>query len=255
MYSKTDTVRSSLDASSAERMGDTLQHIGSDLSSKGDYAMALKWLRRAYETINAQDLDRLSTEGLELRLSICHDLVQAHLGVNSKESMQEANNLVAYIESEIGDKPVILHWRLEILQKSAPETLDIEEYASLLRRMVRSIGLSDESVAFLLHHFKEIRKRSASLAAGLLDELLLTRLLPSGKTEWIGKTIVRRIWMSTMQMESSEGINDLLAFLRRIYAELKAPLKPDITGAAHSVCLMCFILVHLLINGRLFGKR
>ncbi|CAM1510467.1 Fc.00g008020.m01.CDS01 [Cosmosporella sp. VM-42] len=235
MYSKTDTLRNNLDASSAEHMADALQHIGSDLSSRGDFGMALKWLRRAYELINGQDLERLSAEGLELRLAICHDLVQAMLGVGSPECVQEANDLVAFVESEIGDKPVVLHWRLEILQKSPGEIFDTEAYASILRRMIRSIDFSDTLFSFLLHHIKELRERNSRLAIGLLDELLLTRVLQSNNAEWVGKTLVRRVWMSTMDSDSSTGATDLMILLRRIPAEFCDLLHPDATGAAHSL--------------------
>lgn len=237
MYSKTNSLRHCLDASSAEHMADTLQHIGSDLSSKGDFGMALKWLRRAYELINSQDLGKLSSEGLQLRLTICHDLIQALLGTGSTEDLQEATDLVAYVESELGNKPVVLHWRLEILQKSPGEVFDTEAYASVLRSMIRSVDLSDSMLSFLLHHVKELREKSSRLAIGLLDELLLSRLIQSKNEDWVGKAIVRRTWMSTMESDPCEGAVNLTKLLQSVPVDTNASLNPVITGAVHSVSL------------------
>ncbi|KAK7423893.1 sporulation-specific protein 22 [Neonectria punicea] len=235
MYTKAEGLRHHLDPTSAELMADTLQHIGSDLSSKGDYSMALKWLRRAYELINGQELERLSAEGLELRLAICHQLVQVLLAIGSPENLREADDLVAYVESEIGDKPVVLHWKLEILQKSPAEVFDTDACASLLRRMIRSIDFSDAVFGFLLHNIKELRDRSSRLAMGLLDELLLTRLFPLANPDWIGKAIVRRVWMSTMEADDVDGATDLMALIARVPQESSALLNADATIAAQSL--------------------
>ncbi|KAF7547940.1 hypothetical protein G7Z17_g7379 [Cylindrodendrum hubeiense] len=234
MYSKAEGLRHHLDAASAEHMADTLRHIGSDLSSKGDYPMALKWLRRAYELINGQELERLSAEGLELRLAICHHLVQVLLAIGSPEHLREADDLVAYVESEIGDKPVVLHWKLEILQKSPSEVFDIDACTSILRRMIRTIDLSDAVLGFLLHNIKELHDRSSRLTIGLLDELLLTRLLPAGKPDWIGKAVIRRVWMSTMEPESPTAATDLMTLIARIPQGPSTSLNADVAIAAQS---------------------
>ncbi|KAH7153095.1 meiosis protein SPO22/ZIP4 like-domain-containing protein [Dactylonectria macrodidyma] len=234
MYNKAEGLRHHLDAPSAEHMADTLRHIGSDLSSKGDYPMALKWLRRAYEVMNSQALELLSVEGLELRLSIFHHLVRVLLAIGSPEHLQEADYLVSYVESQIGDKPVVLHWKLEILQKSPSEVFDTDACASILRRMIRSIDFSDAVLGFLLHNIKGLHDRCPQLTTGLLDELLFTRLIPNGNPDWIGKAVVRRVWMSTMEHESSSGATGLMALVERFSQESGVSLHVDVTIAAQS---------------------
>jgi hypothetical protein len=242
MYTKADDLLRYLDPFSAEQLADTLQDIGTNLSGKGDHEMALKWLRRAHALINGQELERLSTEGLEIRMSIHHDLIQTLLATRSPERVQEADDLVSYVESEIGDKPVVLHWKLEILQRSPGEIFDVDACASILRRMVRSLDLSDVALGFLLHNIKELRDRGSRLAIGLLDELLLTRLLPCGNMDWIGKTLVRRIWMGTMETEASDAATRLLQLLEQL-AEDSRPCNVDVAAAAQSVStLACHLL-------------
>ncbi|KAL6901334.1 meiosis protein SPO22/ZIP4 like domain-containing protein [Trichoderma evansii] len=236
MFGKIDLLQPALDVSSAEIIADTFQHIGYDLASKGDNGVALKWLKRAYDVISRQALDQLSVQGLELRLAICQGLFRGLLDIGSQECVQEANRLIEYTESELGDKPLVLHWRLELLQKAPGEIFDVEAYSSILHRMVRSFDYSDASFVFLLYHIRNLRERNPRLARGLLDELLLRHVILSNNREWVGKTVVRRIWMSTVDdNDSISALTELHNLLDKVYNGLGEPLEPDIAGAAHSV--------------------
>ncbi|UZP34115.1 hypothetical protein NXS19_001931 [Fusarium pseudograminearum] len=164
MYAKADNLLQHVDSSSAERLADTFHCIGSELSSKEDHDMALKWLRRALSLINKKGLERLSTEGLELRMSIHHELIQTLLATGSEEHFEEADNLASQVESEIGDKPIVLHWKLEIIHRLPGELFDADSCASILRRMIRSFSLSDPGLGFLLHGIGELRTRGPRLA-------------------------------------------------------------------------------------------
>ncbi|PNP45997.1 hypothetical protein THARTR1_10831 [Trichoderma harzianum] len=235
MFGKIDALGPTLDPRSAEIIADTLQHIGFDLASKGDHGMAVKWLKRAYNIINHQALDLLSNQGLELRLAICQGLVRGLLDIGSLACVEEANSLIEYIESEIGDKPLVLHWRLELLQKAPGEVFDIDAYSSILHRMVRSFDHSDASFHFLLHHIKSLREKNHPLARVLLDELLLQHIISSKNGQWIGKTVVRRIWMNTVdETNSIEALVDLQKLLDKVNDAPSEPLGCDVAGAAHS---------------------
>ncbi|KAG5745521.1 hypothetical protein H9Q70_011785 [Fusarium xylarioides] len=219
MYAKADDLLHNLDPTSAEHLADTFHGIGGDLLSRGDNEMALKWLQRALELINGQAPERLSTEGLELRISIHHELIQAFLATGSQDGLQEAENLVSHVESEIGDKPVVLHWRLEILQRSPSEIFNADACTSILRRMIRSLDLSDAGLGFLLHGISELRIRGPRLAIGLMDELLLRKLMPSRNMDWIGKAIVRRVWMGTMEADASVSVAELTQTMDQLVQE------------------------------------
>ncbi|EHK46489.1 hypothetical protein TRIATDRAFT_291661 [Trichoderma atroviride IMI 206040] len=213
MFGKIDLLRPALNVRSAELIADTFQHIGYGLASKGDYGMAVKWFKRAYDLISLQALDQLSVKGLELRLAICQGLVRGLLDIGSQECFQEANRLIEYIESEVGDKPLVLHWRLELLQRAPGEVFDTEAYSSILYRMIRSFDYSDASFAFLLHHIKSLRERNHRLARGLLDELLLRHVIASKNSDWVGKTLVRRIWMIFQSMSDNVKNHFLTRYL------------------------------------------
>lgn len=225
-----------LNVGSAEMLADTLRHVGADMLSRKDYPLAIKWLKRAYEIINSQDKGLMSVEGLENRIAICHNLIQGLLGAGSPEGIGEANNLVSYIESEMGDAPVVLRWKLEILQRSPGEVINADEYAGVLRRMVQKFDLSDSNFQFLLYQIKEFRNQQSRMAIALLDELLTLWILQSGNTEWLNKGLVTRIWMAT---ETDLAGLDHSAALSRILDDVSdttaEPLSPEAAAAAHSV--------------------
>lgn len=237
MFRKMEALGTSLDVSSAEHMADTVRQIGADAASRKDHAMALKWLRRADDLLATHDLDKLSVHGLELRLSICHDRLQSLLGVGTPEALEEAEDLVAHAESEVGDKPVVLHWRLELLQRGAGQAVDdVDSYAAILRRMMRAPDLSDPSLDYILHHIKELGGRSSPLACHLLDELIRSRLAQPVNLSWMGKAMVRRVWMeTTMEPESAEPRPTLLRLLDDLSDGLPELLSPEAAGAVHSV--------------------
>ena len=76
MYSKIVLQRgeSSTEAGAFEYLADLLFEVGKGLLDKHEPSRAAKWLRRAMEILADQDMDLLSPDALELRLSIIHYL-------------------------------------------------------------------------------------------------------------------------------------------------------------------------------------
>ncbi|CAI6098659.1 unnamed protein product [Clonostachys chloroleuca] len=237
MFSKAEQLANTLEIASLEMMADTLRHVGADLHAKGDLLMAIKWLKRAYNALNSRPLDRLSVEGLDTRLCVCQNLVLSFLKSGSQEHFSEAKDLVSSIESEIGDKPIVLHWKLEMLQQSPPELMDMDNYAGILRRMIRVFDFSDEEFQFLLSHIKKLRNMNSKLACGVLDDLLTHRVLQSNNLAWLDKALVTRVWVSTMESGPFGDSWDtgLLETLDKVHKSSPEPLSPDATGAVQSL--------------------
>ncbi|KJZ71961.1 hypothetical protein HIM_08641 [Hirsutella minnesotensis 3608] len=235
MFTKTDALRQSLHVSSAEAMADTLRHIGFDLAARGNHTLALKWLKRAHGLIEIQNLEQLSTHGLELRLAICHGIFQSLLAQNTSHSLQEAGDLVTYVETELGDRPVVLHWRLELLQKTPDEVADAHAYASVLRRLIRAFDHSDETFHFILHQIQQMREKNIRLAIGLLEEFTKLLASRSGNVAWLSKAIVKRIWMATVQDDEEDPIPALQGLIDGTFDSLSGPLQPDAAGSVQSL--------------------
>lgn len=70
MFSKSKQINWALTPSAAENLADLLYEMGKDLLEKRNYELAVRWLERAYDVIGEQELEMLSPEAGELRLSI-----------------------------------------------------------------------------------------------------------------------------------------------------------------------------------------
>ncbi|KAI0125122.1 meiosis protein SPO22/ZIP4 like-domain-containing protein [Xylariales sp. AK1849] len=224
MYSKSAPLRQGLDPTSAEDLTDTLYEIGSDFLRKNDFTMAVKWLERAYEFLNNQALEHLSREAIELRLAISQALIQALLGSDNTESFQKAENHVNYIESEIGDKFVVLLLRLEILLKASVEVFDSNAYANVLQRMFINLDLSDSSFKLVIYHIRRLDDKSPSLACQVLDEFLVSQIIPSRRNEWLERAIVLRAYISTNRRDAPETVESLKSIFDRVAASTERPL-------------------------------
>jgi hypothetical protein len=69
MFTKCKQLTSALTPTTAETLADLLYEIGKDALTKRNYEVAARWLERAYDVLGEQDLDMLSPEVGELRLS------------------------------------------------------------------------------------------------------------------------------------------------------------------------------------------
>ncbi|KAK1534827.1 uncharacterized protein CCOS01_03579 [Colletotrichum costaricense] len=243
MYSKGHLQPNALDPTSAEKMTEILFEIGKDLSKKEDFGMAVRWLERGYDIINAQDLSLLSRDAIELRLSVCQALIHALLGLGTPESSEKALDLVSYIESEIGEKPVVLLLRLELLQKAPAEIFDIEAYADILRRMVRSFNFSEAHFKLLVHHARKLHDKSPTLATSVVDGMLRGTIVSSGREEWVERLVLLRIWMETTQRDGMRAIEELMGVLVGVQDNLSKPF-----GASTAVGALTLIWKKIEVN-------
>ena len=98
----------SFEANTAESLADVLFDMGKDLFDKQQYSLAVKWLDRAYEVLNGQQLDQLSMDASELRTSIVQTLVKALLLLKDHEAVKRARSLISLLESVLGDNLIVL---------------------------------------------------------------------------------------------------------------------------------------------------
>lgn len=186
--------------------------------------MATKWLERAYDFLSSQDLEMLSRDGIELQLTISQALVRAFLGLDTTESLQKAESLVGYLESEAGDKLVVLLLRLDVLVKAPGEVFDSNTYANVLRRIMRAMDLSDTNFKLLISRIRKLDDKGPALACQVTDEFIKLHILPSRKYEWIERALTLRVYMSTSQRDSPETVNGIRSLLDHVQESLEKPL-------------------------------
>ncbi|KAI5927886.1 meiosis protein SPO22/ZIP4 like-domain-containing protein [Camillea tinctor] len=229
LYGKIESLKHKLDPTSAEPIADSLFEIGRGLLARDDAARAVKWLERAYELINSQELGNLSRGGIELRLAISQALIQAYLDTNTPEGVRNAENHVAFIESEMGNKLVVLLLRLEILLHSPAEVFDSHAYADVLQRMMKNVDLSDSSFKLVLHHIRKLEDKSPGLAYSAFDDFITSRIVPTQRSDWIEQAVLIRTHMATTHRDTIQSIRALSAMLDKVETGLGQPFTTTTT--------------------------
>ncbi|KAK4242198.1 meiosis protein SPO22/ZIP4 like-domain-containing protein [Achaetomium macrosporum] len=230
MYTKTECLRQYLTPEYAERLADVLYEIGKSLSARSDFTIAIKWFERANAIINAQELEQLSREGLELRLAILQAMVTALLGTGTPEGLEKAKNYVEFIEAEAGNKFVVSLLKLELLQKTPAEVFDSEAYADVLRHIIRNFSFSESGFKVIMHHIRKLHDKSPGAGCAVLDDFIVV-LNGAEKDRWIEKAVVMRMWMITNQRDSLETINAA----KNVLGYLTSPLSAEAAVAAQAL--------------------
>ncbi|KAI0395928.1 meiosis protein SPO22/ZIP4 like-domain-containing protein [Xylariaceae sp. FL0594] len=212
LYERAKNLMSKADTTTIEKLSDALFEIGRDLAQKSNSGLAVKWLERAYELLNSQDLAKLSRDALEMRLAISQALIQVYLDMGSPDGFDRAENHIAYVESELGDKLVVLLFRLELLHRAPAELFDGEAYGGILRRIMKVVDMSDHTFKLLIHHIRLLEEKNSAIACSVLDESLLTYILPHGRDQWVEKAVVLRTHMAIREgsLGSIKGVETVL---------------------------------------------
>lgn len=137
------------------------------------------------------------------------------MAVQTAESIERAHNLVKYVESEIGDQPVVLLLNLEMLSKSPSETFDGEAYGNILQRMLRAFRPIEPNFKLLAHHIDILHSKCPGLGSSILDEFL-SMLVQDGQSKWIDKVVIKRISMATSHRDLEGTIDNALRALSKL---------------------------------------
>jgi len=236
MFNKSMASKHFFNPKTAESLADVLFELGKDLLSRKQSALAVKWLDRAYEIIGSQELDRLSADAGELRMSILQMLVKALLDCKDLHSYEKASGIVATLESEVGDKLIVLLLRLEMITRSSEE-FDGTGYNDILQKMIRVVPLHDANFKLIMYHIRKLNEKRPSLGCKALDDFVRLRVLHAEREEWLEKVLVTRMWMAIGQRDSPEALMFLERFLTTVVDNMKRPVSSAATLAAHTVCV------------------
>ena len=236
MFNKSMSAKHFFDASTAESLADVLYEMGRDLLGKKQFTIAAKWLDRAHSILVEQELDKLSMDASELRMSIMESLIKALLGLQDQESADKARSLVDLLENEVGDKLIVLLLRLELISANPDESFDSTSYCDVLQRMIRTMVLTESNFKLIMHHIRKLADKSPNLACKALDELLKLRILQAGKAEWVEKAIITRLWMINNQKEDSETLSTFQEILSTVFENQSEPFSSAAALAAQTVC-------------------
>ncbi|KAE8452848.1 hypothetical protein EG329_013120 [Mollisiaceae sp. DMI_Dod_QoI] len=237
MFEKSISSLHLFDPYTAESLADVLYEMGKDLLGKKEYQLSSKWLDRAYNVLNRQELDKLSIDASELRISIIQSLTKALLGLPEPDAFDRARSLVTLLENELGDKLVVLLLKIELLSFPTHGPFDSGSYSDVLLRMTRTMFLNDGNFSLIMFHIRKLNDKSPSLACKALDAFLTLRLLKAEESleSWIGKALVTRLWFTVNQRDSEDALQSLYDLFEVIIANMTKPLPAEATLAAHTL--------------------
>lgn len=235
LYNKSTDLRGSLDPTSAESLADVLLDIGKGLSARKDVSTASKWLGRANDIINVPGLDQLSRDGIELRITITRALVDALLHTENHEGYEKASELVEDLSLEIGEKPIVLVLRLEVLQHSPVEVFDEEAYVGILRRMVRTFNGTDSYFKLIEFHIWKLHQRRSISGCHIMDEWITSQIIPSDRDDWVRGAVLRRVSMAITQADAPRAVHILDDVLTSILDARRRQLDNSTALAAVTV--------------------
>ncbi|KAI9681495.1 MAG: hypothetical protein M1817_002779 [Caeruleum heppii] len=203
MFSKASLSDTKLGPGLAEALADLVYEIGRGLLAKKQFELAVKWLERSCSILTSQDLDSLSVEAGELRLSIMHSTVRALVATQTEAARAKARDLMVLLEDDFGDKLAVLLLKVDLIAKD-PTSVPYDHFL-VLQRMVGIAHLHDSNFKILMRQVHRLHEKSPKLACELLDKFLFTRLLKSERDEWVEKVFVTRLWFSTSPALALDG--------------------------------------------------
>ncbi|KAF7883240.1 uncharacterized protein EAF02_005160 [Botrytis sinoallii] len=213
-----------------------LYEMGKALLEKQQHALSVKWLERAYKVLSGDELDKLSADATELRVSIVQTLTKALLETKTPESIQRARELIDLLECELGDKLVVLLLKLELLTGIPKETFDGLPYSAILNKMIRTLVLNPTNLRLFMFHVRKLHEKAPSLACGVLDEMIRLRVKELvTMTEWLEKALLTRIWMCVSGRETGELFVAIDGFLTMIAGNNVNSIGVEATMAAHTL--------------------
>jgi hypothetical protein len=241
MFTNASLSEQELGPSLAESLADLLFEMGKELLEKKFYEMAVKWLERAYSIIDGQELDKLSADASELRTSIIQYSVKSLLSLQQTDATEKACSLVLILESEVGDKLIVLLMKLELLSASS-DVFDSAAYGSVVQKIIRTVSLSDANFKLILHHIRKLNDKSPTLACKILDEFLSTRLFETEKLEFVETALINRLWITTNHRDDPDLPSSLQGVLENVASNINKPIGASAAYAAQMVGASCIKL-------------
>ncbi|KAB8288201.1 hypothetical protein EYC80_010206 [Monilinia laxa] len=236
MFNKSQASKNIFDHATTESLSDTLYEMGKALLEKEQHTLAVKWLERAYEVLNGDELDKLSVDATELRISIIETLVKALLHEKTTESIQQARDLVGLLEAELGDKLVVFLLKLDLLTELPDETFDGLAYSAILNKMTRILVINPRNLRLFMFHVRKLNEKAPSKACTVLDDMIRLRIKELAvMMEWLEKTLLTRIWMTVSGRETDELFAATEGFLSIIAENVEKSIGVEATMAAHTL--------------------
>ncbi|KAK5112103.1 hypothetical protein LTR62_004445 [Meristemomyces frigidus] len=177
-YAKVNTSELAASGDLSEKAADLLHEAARSCLAGKSWIASLKWCERALAALNSCDLEALSQDEPELRLSISATAVEAHLAIGDPSACSHALQIVDNMMDAHTLGPRIAAMLLKLQVLTAASDVDLHEVEKVVRQIISSAVLTDKTfktIMQVVHRLKRISVRS-SLASmwDLIDRRLLS---------------------------------------------------------------------------------
>jgi hypothetical protein len=218
----------------AEELAEVLYDIGKDEYEKKRFENAIRWLERALDILGDQNGAMSKSESvLDLKCSTISMLIKTLMDLHTPGTIQKAQSIMALMETEFGDRMLVLFLKLELL--AAEKTPEPGLYRSILLRLFRSTQLTKSNFKTLMHHVHKLRHLDPKEACQALDDFLTIRLFEQENEEFTERALVMRIWITTSLPDCSRVIESIKEFLDLISRYLRGPVSTTATHASQTL--------------------
>lgn len=236
MFSHANLPARAVDSDSAEKLADLLYNIGQECLKTKKFDLAIKWLQRAHEVLQAQEPERLSIDASDLGITITQSRVQALLALQNDEAFAQATQLVDLLESVVGgDRLLVLLLRLEILNAPFNPHFDTSSYSDIIHKIIRTVMLTDSNFKLIMHHIRKLNDKAPGIACNMLDTFLQRRLFSEGTETWVETAVVNRVFMSTQAKDGMDVFAGVRGCLDVVVCGWKRALSLSATHACQTV--------------------
>ncbi|KAK5322107.1 hypothetical protein LTR70_003954 [Exophiala xenobiotica] len=172
-YSRLLNMPHRLTESDAEKIVDLMFEIGRECLTQHDADNAAKWLERAMQTMNQENVHD-AFAGSDIRLSVLHCLGEA--------CAAQGADILDQLRSEYGAKLPILLLTLEVACKQP--AINADTVSSQIEGIMHTAHLIEANHGVMMHYIQRLSSASTPHATRCLKKYIIQRLIPEGNIDW-----------------------------------------------------------------------
>lgn len=237
LFKKAIMARDIWTASTAEQFADLLYEIGRALSKQESTEESVNWFRKSAFVFELETLSDCNVSAAELKMTVMQALVKALLHVETPEALGEARSVLETIRSSFGAK-LSCHLLEFDFHAHCPESSS-EDMLQAILIMIQGVSLNDPSYRTIMRCIYDLKSKDTALAARALEHLLLSRVLATGREEWIEQVVTVRLWM--LAPPGSATACDLAEnLILSVDQAIDVPFSANATSMLHGVGVAAF---------------
>ena len=179
----------------------------------------------------------MSGDAADLKFSTMHNTVRALVRLEGDAHRNRAWSIVHDLCLNHGERLAVALLKLDLY--TAEPDPPPQDYSNVLESIIGTVHLTEKNLMTILHHVHQLRAWKPSLAHTVLSSLIFKRLLGSGETVWLEKTLITLLWNCTTTTEITDPISVLTSLMHEIYTTPASALSPSATHAAQMLFWKC----------------